>query len=108
MLGEDVEALSSAHRRVVQAKGRIKGQEALRLRLIELNDLGAVKVATHRIEGLTAHLAYLEAVLVAVSFRVRCSFDAVAGGSADIEGSSLRALDASRAVYEARGAAAAA
>jgi hypothetical protein len=93
MLGKAVEALASAHRRVAQAKGRIEDHEALRLRLLELNDYEAVEVAAHQIEALTAHLTYLEAVLVAVSFRVRCSFDAVAGDSTEIDGSSLRTLE---------------
>jgi hypothetical protein len=106
MSGKAVEALASAHRRVVQAKGRIEGHEALRLRLIELNDHEAVKVATQRIEGMTGHLAYLEAVLVAVSFRVRCSFDALTGDSAEIDGSSLRPLEADPAVDEVSGVAA--
>ena len=74
-LGDYVEALASAHRRVIKAKDRIQRCEDRRLYLLQTAQFKAAEVGAVRIRDLQVDLRRVEAVMNCVSNNVRSAFD---------------------------------
>ena len=84
-LGEYVEALASAHRRVVAAKEDIQRYEDLKLRLVQAGQFEAAEATLPRIRDLELGLGRLEVLLTVASHSVRNAFDAVTADHAPYE-----------------------
>ena len=75
-LGTYVEAMASAHRRVVDVQGLIKRYEDVRVHLIHMGQIRAAAAVSARTCVLELQLKRLEVMLVVASYSVRNAFDA--------------------------------
>jgi hypothetical protein len=75
-LGSQVEAMATAYRRVIDAKGLIKSHEDVRVRLDQMGQIEAAEAAKLWICHLELRLKRLEVMLVVASHSLRNAFDA--------------------------------